>query len=157
MSQLVTTYLQDHHAGSVGGLESFQRVAEGHADPHVREVVGRLVDEIKEDQTALERILSQVDGSTSTLKDAGAWVGEKAGRLKPNERLAERSPLSDLVELEMLVMGVHGKLLLWQALAALADPRMDAAELQRLVERAQAQEATLAELRLSQVGVLRQE
>lgn len=40
MTLLITTYLQDHHAGSVGGLEAFERVAQNHPDANVRSVVG---------------------------------------------------------------------------------------------------------------------
>lgn len=46
MSQLITTYLQDHLAGSTAGIESFDRVAEGHSDEAVRSVVAALADEI---------------------------------------------------------------------------------------------------------------
>lgn len=154
MSQLLTTYLQDHHAGSVGGLQAFDRVAEHHPDATVREVVADLAEQVREDQAALEEILDQVGGSTSALKDAVTWSGEKLARLKPNERLLERSPLSDVVELETLILGVHGKALLWQALVALGDARLDRSRLDGLLERARNQEATLAELRLSQVGKL---
>jgi hypothetical protein len=39
-----------------------------------------------------------------------AWIGEKIGRLKFNGRLLGRLPLSDLEELELLRLGVEGKL-----------------------------------------------
>ncbi|MFZ2260497.1 MAG: hypothetical protein WAV52_07120 [Luteococcus japonicus] len=154
MSQLITTYLQDHLAGSTAGIESFDRVAEGHSDEAVRSVVAALADEIRADKASLEGIMERIGAKPSTVKNAGAWLGEKAGRLKPNERLAQRSPLSDLVELEMLVTAVHGKGLLWKGLVQLNDQRLDLAELEELARRADHQEATLEELRRSQLGKL---
>lgn len=154
MSELLTTYLQDHHAGSAGGVAAFERVAEGHGDEAVRAAVGRLAGQIREDQASLETIMDAVGARASALKDAATSLGEKVARLKPNERLASRSPLSDVVELEALVMAVHAKGLLWRALVELDDSRLDRADLHRLVERADAQRAELEELRLTQLGKL---
>ena len=96
MSQLITTYLQDHLAGSTAGIESFDRVAEGHSDEAVRSVVAALADEIRADKASLEGIMERIGAKPSTVKNAGAWLGEKAGRLKPNERLAQRRPSAGL-------------------------------------------------------------
>jgi len=52
----------------------------------------------------------------NTAEIAGAWAAEKLGRLKLNGRLRGYSPLSRLLELEMLHIGITGKLELWQAL-----------------------------------------
>ena len=49
----------------------------------------------------------------TTPKSAGAWTAEKFGRLKPNGQLTGYSPLSRLVELEGLKLGITGKLGLW--------------------------------------------
>jgi hypothetical protein len=74
------------------------------------------------------------------LKVAGGWLIEKVGRLKPNAQLTGYSPLSPLVELESLVLGIHGKLALWQALLQIAGPPpLDAPRLQQLAERAERQ------------------
>ena len=75
-------------------------------------------------------------------KQVVGWLGEKAGRLKPNGQLRGYSPLSRLVELEGLALGVTGKLALWKALRLLEDdePRLRAHALDRLVERAESQQ-----------------
>ena len=57
----------------------------------------------------------------STLKTAGAAIGEKLGRLKPNEQLSGYSPLSRVLELEMLRSGVEGKHALWNSLVEVAE------------------------------------
>ena len=60
-------------------------------------------------------------------KVGAAWIGEKIGRLKFNGRLLGRSPLSDLEEVELLRLGVEGKVAGWRTLRTLADadPRLD--------------------------------
>jgi len=75
------------------------------------------------------------------LKVAAGWAGEKAGRLKLNGRVTGYSPLSRLVEVEGLLLGVTGKRTAWQSLLELAprEPRLDVEELERLVARADAQ------------------
>jgi len=52
----------------------------------------------------------------SRLKPAIGWLGGKLGRLKPNGQLRGYSPLSRVVELELLLLGITGKLRLWRLL-----------------------------------------
>lgn len=157
MTELIATYLQDHHAGSAAGVDAFDRVAEGHGDPEVRAAVARIADQVREDQKSLEQIMERVGSTVSTLKDAGSRLGEKTARLKPNERAIARSPLSDVVELEALMLAVHGKRVGFEALRDLHDPRLEQSELDELVERAAAQEAELGELRRTQLPRLLQD
>ena len=74
---------------------------------------------------------------------------EKAGRLKLNGELTSYSPLSRVVELEGLLTGITGKKGLWNALLQIAptEPRLDADRLERLRDRAEAQRATVEDLR----------
>ena len=73
-----------------------------------------------------------------TLKTAGAKIGEKLSRLKPNDRLASYSPLSRVLELEGLHGGVQGKADLWDSLAQIAarDERLDEEEIAALQAKA---------------------
>lgn len=156
MSALITTYLQDHHAGSAAGVDAFRRVAEGHGDPEVRAAVARMADEVADDQEALEAIMHSVGAKPSPLKDLPAKAGEKFARLKLNERISERSPLSDVLELEALVLAVHGKSLGWSLLLSIEDDRLDRGHLSELFTRARAQEEELEALRHSQAAKLLQ-
>ena len=85
------------------------------------------------------------------VRRAVGWAAEKAGRLKPNGQLRGYSPLSLLVELEGLALGVTGKLALWKALRLLVDeePRLREHPLERLVERAESQQRQIEERRLA--------
>src|SRR3712207_1441274 len=74
-------------------------------------------------------------------KVLAAWVAEKVGRLKPNGQILGYSPLSKLVELETLALGIEGKVCLWRTLLEVADEdeRLDRDYLGRLAERAERQ------------------
>ncbi|RKQ36137.1 hypothetical protein [Kocuria tytonis] len=154
MSNVITTYLQDHHAGSAAGLAAFRRVGEFHGDEEVRAAVSRMADEVAQDQAALEEIMAALGVKPAPLKDLPARAAEKVARLKPNERLNSRSPLSDIEELEGLQAAVHVKGLGWRLLLEAPDNRLDENTLRELSERAQEQERTLDLLRLGQAHKL---
>jgi hypothetical protein len=81
------------------------------------------------------------------LKKLTGFVTEKLGRLKLNGSLFSYSPLSRVVELEGLYLGVTGKRALWVALEDLGDPRLTPFGLAALIERADRQREGLEEHR----------
>lgn len=147
-TEMLHTYMQDHHAGAAAGIDLFRRVAEDHSDLHVREVVSRIGDETVDDVKALEELMTLAGASPSLLKDLPAKASEKLGQLKPNRRAAERSPLSDLVELEALTLAVTGKKMGFRAMLEIDDPRLPTPTLQNLFERADRHARELEELRV---------
>lgn len=92
--------------------------------------------DIAEDQRSLEKIVIAFDVKPSQLKDIPARIAEKVARFKPNERLVQRSPLSDIEELEALTAAVHAKSLGWRMLLEVEDDRLDKTLLQKLLDRA---------------------
>ena len=155
-TKTIETYLQDHHAGSAAGVDAFRRVAKGHGDREVRGKVGRLAYEVVEDQRDLEHIMSAFNIKPNRFKDVPARIGEKVARFKPNERVTQRSPLSDIEELEALTAAVHTKALAWRLLLDVEDDRLDKSLVQQLLDRAKGQENELEELRLKQAHKLAQ-
>lgn len=149
-SSPLAIYLNDHLAGSTGGLELARRTARAHRGRPAGEVLARIVAEIAEDREALLRIMRTLGVPVQRYKVAMGWVAEKAARLKPNGRLLRRSPLSSVVELESLRIGIEGKAAGWRALRTVAtrEPRLDAALLDRLLGRAGEQADSVEELRL---------
>ena len=137
-SRLLRIYLQDHHAASAGGL-ALARRALGRRHP--------LAKQIARDRDTLERVMQRLAVTPSALKVGIVRVAELVGRLKLNGRIFARSPLSSVVELETLVVGVRGKEALWTALQR-AGIRLEDVDLDALVESARAQGAELEALRL---------
>jgi hypothetical protein len=147
MSDLLKTYLQDHHAGATVGLELARRTAGANEDNEYGAPLSRIADEIAEDRDALERVMDRLDVKPSKLKDAGGWTFEKIGRLKPNNRLLGYSPLSRVIEIEGLVIGVTGKQALWEAVQTAVGETLDGISFPELSARAADQRSRLEELR----------
>jgi hypothetical protein len=147
---LLGVYLNDHLAGSTSGLGLARRTARAHRGTPSGAPLQRIAAEIAEDRAALLDIMRTLNVPVRRYKIAGGWVIERVGRLKPNARLFRRSPLSSLIELEALRLGIEGKSAGWRALRGLATHpgRIDADRLDRLITRADEQAATVEELRL---------
>lgn len=135
----LSIYLRDHHAASAGGV-ALARRALGANHP--------IAQQIARDRKTLEEVMRKLDVPPSAMKVGLVRVAEGLGRLKLNGRLFKRSPLSRIVELEVLVVGIRGKEALWTALlsAGLSLPGVD---LDALVESARAQAREVDEQRLS--------
>ena len=144
------TYLQDHRAGAAMGSDLARRLAEENQGTTYQGFLVALAREIEDDVAALEQIMGRFGVTTPALKIAAAKVGERLGRLKPNERLTGYSPLSRVLELEGLRAGVQGKLALWDALAQLAatEQRLDAEQIAALQGKAHKQLEGLREQHL---------
>lgn len=152
-TSLLGIYLNDHLAGAAVGVSLIERTAAAHRATPAGPPLAKLAKEIAEDRQALRDIMSRLGIDIRHYKLAGAWVAERAGRLKLNGHLLGRSPLSSVVELEGITLGVQGKEAGWRSLRALADhdPRLDAVHLDQLIHRAEGQARTLEELRLAAV------
>lgn len=94
--------------------------------------------------------MRQLDVPPSVVKVGLVRVAERLGRLKLNGRLFKRSPLSRIVELEVLVVGIRGKEAMWTALLA---GRLSLAgiDLDALVESAKSQMREVDAVRLGAV------
>jgi hypothetical protein len=143
----IDIYLNDHLAGATGGVELARRIRKSNAgEREFAAPLGRLCEEIEADRTTLEGLIDGLGISRDRFKPIGAWVGEKVARLKPNGQLRGYSPLSRVLELEGLAMGITGKKGLWEALrdrGVAAPPGID---FERLAVRAEEQRASVEDL-----------
>ncbi|MEU2778159.1 hypothetical protein ABZ646_36080 [Streptomyces sp. NPDC007162] len=152
-TDLLGIYLNDHLAGATAGTGRARFMSRSHSDPPFAEPLRNLAGEITEDRTSLLRIMRGLGIPARRYTVAAAGVAERLGRLKSNGRLVRPSPLTLVVELEFLRLGVTGKELGWRTLRSLAeaDDRLDERELDRLLARAEQQLSTLEELRVRAV------
>ena len=154
--ELLGVYLNDHLAGATSGLRLARRMtgsrASEDAGPELREIAA----EIAEDRAALLGIMRRLGIPVRHYKAYLGGLAELAGRLKLNGRLVRRSPLSDLLELETLRLGVAGKIEVWSLLRELAarDPRLEERLLDELLTRARRQGETLERLRMERAREL---
>ena len=138
---LLAIYLNDHLAGATVGRELSRRSARSNHGTPYEPFLSQLAQEIAEDRRSLMAIMAALRVRVDRLKAAAAWGGEKLGRLKLNGQLRGYSPLSRVIELEGLALGVHGKRALWITLGERARyrPALVADELQALRQRAESQ------------------
>ncbi|HEY6551003.1 MAG TPA: hypothetical protein VIY71_07385 [Solirubrobacterales bacterium] len=146
--RLLAIYLNDHLAGATGGVELARRARSSNRGTKLGEALEGVCGEIEVDRTTLERVMERLEVKRNGPKVAGAWAAEKLGRLKLNGQLTGYSPLSRLVELEMLHIGITGKIQLWQALEETQSARLAQFDLPGLIKRAESQRATIERLRL---------
>ncbi len=153
-SDLLGVYLNDHLAGATGGVQLARRLAAAHRGSPMGGTLARHASEIAEDRGALLDMMAKLGVPTRHYKIWGAWVAERLARLKLNGHLRGRSPLSSLIELETLRLGVEGKAAGWRTLRDLGerDGRFDVQRLDLLLDRAHEQIETLEDLRVQTAG-----
>ena len=144
----VRIYLEDHLAGSTAGLELAKRAAKANKENEYGRELREFIEQLHQERSILDNLLKSFGGRPNPVKQGGAWVGEKLGRLKLNGSITGYSPLSRLVELEGLVIGVAGKLELWRSLIAASDreSRLSDVDLKRLARQAEVQRKMLKAL-----------
>ncbi|MET8944306.1 hypothetical protein ABZX30_12140 [Streptomyces sp. NPDC004542] len=146
---LLGIYLNDHLAGATVGTRRAGYVARAHQGTPLADVLEPLAREIAEDRESLLGIMERLGIPARRYKVVAAAAAECAGRLKPNGRIVARSPLSSVLEFEFLRLGVEGKAAAWRSLRPLAevDRRLEPAQLDELLARAERQLRTLEQLR----------
>ena len=139
----LAAYLNDHLAGSIAARELAERRRKEPLDDDVAKFLDRFISEIEEDRYALRRAMETAGVDPQKWKELAAVGASWLDRLRP--RISPSSP--QLVrDIELLVMGVRGKLLLWNALAKLSDPPLSPSELGELMQRAERQLGQLERL-----------
>jgi hypothetical protein len=143
-------YLNDHLAGATLAREVASRTLGSNRGTAFGGFLEVLLQEVEADRRTLEDLMERLGVGKDRIKVTMAWAGEKLGRLKLNGQLFGYSPLSRLLELEGLSLGVRGKLSLWEVLQELADrePLLQQVDLERLIGRAESQLVGLREQRL---------
>ncbi|WP_066070435.1 hypothetical protein [Frankia sp. EI5c] len=149
--RLLGTYLNDHLAGAAAGADLASRIARVHQGTPSGPVLARIADAIEQDRSTLLEIMEILEVPRRRHKMLLGRLAEKAGRLKLNNRLLRRSPMSSVIELESLWLGVNGKSRLWRTLRTVA-PRDDRLRprtelFDHLLDRARQQAEDLEDLR----------
>jgi hypothetical protein len=145
----LAVYLNDHLAGARFAVELLAWLREARSNPALRDFAERLLGEIDEDRSVLQQLSDDVGAVGSSMKEAASWLAEKASRLKL--RLNNDTDFSTLEAIEMLALGVLGKMKLWQALAVIknADTRLQQMDFDLLIARAKSQHDELETYRLN--------
>jgi len=148
--RLLAIYLNDHLAGATLGVELARRLrSSNRGDAEMGEPLARICAEIEADRETLIQLMGRLGVSLNPVKPRLAWVAERLGRLKPNGQLRGYSPLSRVLELEVLATGIGGKLQLWNALEQAYGETLEGFDFQALAERADKQGQRVEDLHLA--------
>ncbi|MFK5645137.1 hypothetical protein ACI3ET_01295 [Ornithinimicrobium sp. LYQ121] len=140
-------YLNDHLAGAAGGRARAHDMAKRHADLPIGPGLVRFASELDMEYARLRRLIDELGLQQRIPRRVAAVVGEKLGRLKLNGHLFTRSPMTPLLEVELMRGAVNAKRGLWQVLRDQAHLLgLDEAEWARLDQLAQDQSARLDEM-----------
>lgn len=139
-AKLLGLYLSDHLSGSTAGVSRIQRMAEAYADTPVAADLARVSAELQRERDLLEGLIHDLGVRQRPHRQAAAWLAEHAGRLKLNGRIVRRSPMTMVLEAELMRGAILGKIGGWQTLEELApDLGMDPATFQKLGDDARSQ------------------
>ena len=116
--RLLRIYVSDHVAGAAGALARVERMSRTYAQTPLGGPLADLAEDLADERAVLLEVADRLDLPLSRWKSLATAVGERAGRLKLNGRLTSASPLSALLELEVLRGGVCAKRGIWQSLAS---------------------------------------
>jgi hypothetical protein len=146
MSEL-SIYLNDHLAGATVGVELAKRSAKANEGTDYGPELADIAAEIEADRDALKTMLDELDIGEDKLKTSAGWLAEKFGRLKLNGSLLSYNPLSRLIELEGLFLGVNGKRAMWLNVQSSLGARVKSVDLADLIARAESQSKRLEAMR----------
>ena len=135
--EVLTTYLNDHLAGSVAALELVRHLQESSKGTARERLFAAIKTDIEEDQAVLQDLLRRSGGRESKVRSTAAWLGEKLGQAKLKIDDTGTGEVALLEALETLALGIQGKLGLWHALEAARDrrPEFQKLDLARLKSR----------------------
>jgi hypothetical protein len=151
---LLAIYLTDHLAGATAGTKRMRRLAEQERSASDGAALEAVATGIEQDRQTLEMVMAAADVSPRWYKTVAARIAEGVGLIKTNGRLVRRSPLTSVVELEMMCMAVTGKAALWEALKQTdLSERFDFGE---LIDRALQQRHMLETSHRARAGVVGQ-
>src|SRR5262249_3447367 len=148
MNDPLAAYLHDHLAGARYAIDLVEALRDHFRDAPLGRFAETLLKDINEDRDTLRNLSQRVGSASNPLKESAAWLGEKISRFKLNH--SDSTGLGTFEALEFLQLRIHGKVVLWRALAELApyDKRLTGVDFAALAVRAQNQEMLVEQRRL---------
>jgi len=139
MSEPLVTYLNDHLGGAQIAIQLLEAMRDQHENQRFRDFANLLLPEIQADDRTLRSIAEKIDAGPGVAKQVGGWLLEKVSRLKLGHTGSTDFEMFE--SLELLALGIQGKLSLWKALQAASrlEARLREYDFVELVNRAHQQ------------------
>lgn len=135
----LASYLNDHLAGSVGALDLLGHWAKLHEGKSLGRFFMDIKVEVRADQEKLRQAMRSLRVEESSVRKAGAWLTEKAGRARVMIAGDEPRSLGLVLTFEGLIIGITGKKLMWRTLAAANLAQLNGYDFNELQRRAEQQ------------------
>ncbi|WP_236789987.1 hypothetical protein [Amycolatopsis sp. GM8] len=146
---LLGMYLNEHLAGATTCVDLAQRLALTEGEWAGNGKLERIAEEVRHDRAALVETMAALGEPVRRLEQWAGMAGARIGRLRPNGRVVAQSPLSRVMDLEQLRLGIEAKVAAWRALRArvTVDSRLDKGRLDELIAGGRSQITRLERLR----------
>jgi hypothetical protein len=122
MDDALTTYLADHTAGAASHVLLIDRELERAPEASLAAFLTEARDQIRRDQEVLRGILEKRGDAEAPGRTAADWIAEKLRRLTAAD---DATSLGRLQVLELVVLGIHARMLLWTALESVAQIQLE--------------------------------
>jgi hypothetical protein len=148
VNENLATYLNDHLAGSVVAIELLERLEAAGTD--MTATLAQVRADIEADRAEVRELMRRLQIAESRPRKVTGWITEKFSQLKLRLDDPAGGSLRLLESLELVALGIQGKLALWRALSAAAEvePALRVVDYERLARRAQDQWQRVEVLRL---------
>ncbi len=156
MATPLHVYLNDHRSGAMMGVSLARKLRSRFEGTERGPFFTRLAADIETDLETLDTLMASLQVRPNVVKHATGWVSEKISRVKLNPWFNGSARLTVMMEIEVLSIGVEGKLSLWRSLQAIAPALPDLKEplLPELVARAEEQRSGLERERLIEANAV---
>ena len=146
----LSTYLNDHLAGSVAAIELLEHLEASEFDGQLTRFFSDLRGDIAADRAELENLMKSLNIDESRTRKASAWLTGKFTELKLRVDDPAGGALRLFESLEVLSLGIEGKRSLWKALIAVSEqsPSLKVMNYDRLIKRAEEQRERVERHRL---------
>ena len=147
----IDVYLNDHLAGAMLGSDLAEQIQAQNRGTALGQLMESLAPQIEHDRQTLIELMQRLESSKNPIKQATAWIAEKASRAKFSGMTSGEPELGTFMALETLALGVRGKACMWKTLKQVADqhPPIASMNLDELIDRARTQEDALERERLA--------
>ncbi len=151
MNNRLERYLNDHLAGSHSAIAVIQDLIGRQDDPREAGFFRDLKVAVEEDQEVLASLLEGAGMKESTVQKAAGKITAQAGRLKLLWEGMDPGELGSFEALELLVLGIQGKRVLWIMLREIAPlfPEWEGTDFRALERRARKQRDAVEKRRIA--------
>lgn len=149
----LSSYLENHLIAAESGVQLFISAEQTWGNTPFKGTFSGLRRDVAADRDDLVTLTRRLGSERGRVKAVVGWVGAQVSKAGPLNLLRRNRGIAGQLELEALQSAVHGKESLWVSLLELSrsDDRIDAADMQRLTERAKTQQDQLAHVMLTTI------